>query len=185
MVRYYQQTRTLLIEEDSCLMMQFVYVYSLVTGRANQGGQIVLYDDTMHFPQHQGGSNAKDAISKNSYEHDSSLSSITSATAGHLHNGGSKTSANRQMFSPYADYDVPPSKSANSLMMNSNEGGSSSGHQSAGSSSDLDKRSGQSVSTNDSGVGVVLSEPVPAQQQRNRPLGYQSQRYVSTSLSSL
>lgn len=114
--------------------------------RAGQG-QIVLYDDTMHFPQHQ--QPPKEAPpSKSVYgEHDSSLSSIASAGQ------GMKT---RTVFT-YSDYDVPQkSVSLSSPMMN--EGGSSSGHQSAGSSSDLDKRSGQSVSTNDSGLGV-LNDP--------------------------
>lgn len=122
-------------------------------------GQVVLYDDTMHFPQHQ--QPGKEAPSKNSYgEHDSSLSSI--ASAGHA---AMKT---RNVFS-YSDYDVPPkSVSLNSPMMN--EGGSSSGHQSAGSSSDLDKRSGQSVSTNDSGLGVLIDPSG----QRGRANGQQS-----------
>ncbi|XP_059350728.1 uncharacterized protein LOC130685375 isoform X2 [Daphnia carinata] len=109
-------------------------------------GQVVLYDDTMHFPQHQ--QPTKEGPSKNSYaDHDSSLSSIASAGQG---------MKNRSVFG-YSDYDVPQkSVSLSSPMMN--EGGSSSGHQSAGSSSDLDKRSGQSVSTTDSGLGV-LTDP--------------------------
>ena len=117
--------------------------------RATQG-QVVLYDDTMHFPQHQ--QPTKEGPTKNSYgEHDSSLSSIASASQ-----QGMK---NRSVFN-YSDYDVPPkSVSLNSPMMN--EGGSSSGHQSAGSSSDLDKRSGQSVSTNDSGLGVLADPSGP------------------------
>lgn len=150
----------------------------IVTGRATQGGQVVLYDDTMHFPQHQqnGIPGNKDKIPYQ-HEHDSSLSSI--ASAGHIHAAGTKGSAGRPpVYSSYADYDVPPNKSGTSLMMNGNEGGSSSGHQSAGSSSDLDKRSGQSISTNDSGVGVIAEPISSTQQQRNRPLSqYQSQRY--------
>ena len=51
----------------------------------------------------------------------------------------------RPVFASYSDYDVPPkSASFSSPMMN--EGGSS----------NLDKRSGQSVSTNDSGLGVLV-----------------------------
>nr|CAH0112383.1 unnamed protein product [Daphnia galeata] len=128
-------------------------------GSRTTQGQVVLYDDTMHFPQHQ--QPAKEGPTKNSYgEHDSSLSSIASASQ-----QGMK---NRSVFS-YSDYDVPPkSVSLNSPMMN--EGGSSSGHQSAGSSSDLDKRSGQSVSTNDSGLGV-LADPSG---QRGRVNGQQN-----------
>ncbi len=127
-------------------------------GSRGTQGQVVLYDDTMHFPQHQ--QPPKEAPPKNSYgDHDSSLSSIASAGQG---------IKARPVFS-YSDYDVPPkSVSLNSPMMN--EGGSSSGHQSAGSSSDLDKRSGQSVSTNDSGLGV-LTDPSG---QRNRINGQQS-----------
>ena len=129
---------------------------------------MVLYDDTMHFPQNK----ETTSNAKNTYgEHDSSLSSIASATAGQANNKG----PNRPLYNSYADYDVPPNKSAGSPMMNGNEGGSSSGHQSAGSSSDLDKRSGQSVSTNDSGVGVVITE-ASAPQQRSRPSGQQYQK---------
>ena len=134
-------------------------------------GQVVLYDDTMHFPQHQQHPhNSHNTQQQQQQQHkemsqtkntcngehlisaDSSVSSIASAAvamAGH----GIKP---RQVFT-YGDYDVPPKSSAslNSPNCLANEGGSSSGHQSAGSSSDLDKRSGQSVSTNDSGLCVL------------------------------
>ena len=113
-------------------------------GGQGQGQQVVLYDDTMHFPQ-QTTANLKQEAHKNSYEHDSSLSSIASAGQG---------MKNRSVFG-YSDYDVPTNKSQSLNSPTLNEGGSSSGHQSAGSSSDLDKRSGQSVSTNDSGLGVL------------------------------
>ena len=118
-------------------------------GTRGTQGQVILYDDTMHFPQQQP---PKEAPAKNPYgEHDSSLSSIASAGQG---------MKARSVFASYSDYDVPPkSASLSSPMMN--EGGSSSGHQSAGSSSDLDKRSGQSVSTNDSGLGVLADPAGP------------------------
>ena len=75
-------------------------------------------------------------------EHDSSMSSITSAPV----------TQKRSNFT-YGDYDIPPIKGSLNSTLSPTEG-LSSGHQSAGSSSDLDKRSGQSVSTCDSGLGV-------------------------------
>ena len=137
-------------------------------------GQVVLYDDNMHFPQHQGQQHKDmNQQTKNTLgEHDSSVSSIASAAvamAGH-------SMKPRQVFT-YGDYDVP----AKSASLNSpnlvNEGGSSSGHQSAGSSSDLDKRSGQSVSTNDSGL-CVLAE---VSTQRNCRLSEQQNYLLDSS----
>ena len=106
-------------------------------------GQVVLYDDTMHFPQHQANQSQQNNYGK---EHDSSMSSIASAAAGQ----GMKA---RPTFG-YSDYDVPAKSNVLSSSHAANEGGSSSGHHSTGSTSDLDKRSGQSVSTNDSGLGA-------------------------------
>lgn len=126
---------------------------------APQGQQVVLYDDTMHFPQQTQTAKQEMSSHKNSYEHDSSLSSIASAGQG---------MKNRSVFG-YSDYDVPPNKSQSLNSPTLNEGGSSSGHQSAGSSSDLDKRSGQSISTNDSGLGVLPDQPVQRSRSNTQP----------------
>ena len=125
--------------------------------------QVVLYDDTMHFPQTKennghkigaaaGHSGVGNVGVSGGDQHDSSLSSITSvatASAGHKHG--------RPVFITYGDYDAPSAAKSASMAVSPTEGSStpSSGHQSAGSSCDLDKRSGQSISTCDSGVGVA------------------------------
>lgn len=109
-------------------------------------GQVVLYDDTMHFPQHQANQPQQNNYGK---EHDSSMSSIASAAAAAAGQGMKA----RPTFG-YGDYDVPAKSNVLGSSHAANEGGSSSGHHSTGSTSDLDKRSGQSVSTNDSGLGA-------------------------------
>ena len=100
-------------------------------------GQIILYDDTMHFPQQR-----QQCKPTNSNEHDSTVSSIASVTAFY---------APQSVRYACADHEAaktPPYQCAPTE-------GLSSGHQSTGSWSDLDKRSGQSVSTNDSGLDIV------------------------------